>query len=126
MAGAVISPFWLFSLATALLLPFSLATSLGELLAALPPLMTLPFSSTVSFGLAGASQVEPECQRAPVNVLIWNGARFHRRQGAPVRSNARRLALIAPALAFGFSLGALTGTNVPLGPSLQLCQYQSM
>lgn len=43
-------------------------------------------------------------QTTPVKLLSWNGLRSHLRHGAPVRSRARRPALIAPWLALGPSL----------------------
>jgi hypothetical protein len=57
-------------------------------------------------------------QAMPVKLLTRKGEKVHLRQGLPVRSRARRLALIAPWLAFGLSFGAETGIDVPLTPSL--------
>ncbi len=48
----------------------------------------------------------------PVNDLSWMPLRSQRRHGLPVRSSARRPALIAPVLAFGPSLCAGIGAAV--------------
>ena len=48
----------------------------------------------------------------PVNDLIWSPLRSHFRQGLPLRSSARRPALMAPVLALGPSLCAGTGLTV--------------
>lgn len=114
---------------------FSLSTALALLLALLPvsPLgvpFRVPFgvpfgvpfsvasaeSSSTTFGL-GALQVGIP-QTTPVKLFSWNGLRSHLRHGLPVRSRARRPALIAPWLAFGPSLCEPPVARPPVWPSV--------
>lgn len=93
------SPRLLFSLGAAL--PVWLA------LLSLSPFSTIP-SLASPLGLSdfcglGARQVGSS-QTTPVKLFNWNGLRSHRRHGVPLRSRARRPALMAPWLALGPSL----------------------
>lgn len=98
------SPELLFSLGTALL-PFcvSVPGAARVCFASLSPLSSAAVTlSSVSSDLAGAwVRHEGSCQRTPVKLRRRKGCFSHLRQGAPVRSKARRPALIAPVLAFG-------------------------
>lgn len=95
---------------------FSLGTPLALLLAllSLSPVSTVVATSLASafssvfLGL-GARQVGI-CQTTPVKLFSWKGLRSHLRQGVPVRSRARRPALMAPWLALGPSLCAVGTT----------------
>lgn len=93
------SPELLFSLSTALVLLFALLpiSPLGWVIS-----VASVESSSTAF-VFGARQVGTP-HRTPVKLFSWNGLRSHFRQGLPVRSRARRPALIAPWLAFGPSL----------------------
>lgn len=62
----------------------------------------------------------------PVNDLICNGLRFHLRHGLPVRSSARRLALMLPVFALGPSLWVDTGLGPAKGPFLVPSVVRSM
>lgn len=100
------SPELLFSLGTPLapwlvLLSFSAASR------------TVSLVSPSTLGGLGVRQLG-SCQRIPVKLFNWNGFRCHLRHGAPVRSSARRPALIAPVLALGPSLW-------PAPPTLGCC-----
>lgn len=61
-------------------------------------------------------------QSVPVKDLSWTPLRSQRRQGLPVRSRARRLALMLPVFAFGPSLCAGTGLGPVEGPFLPSCE----
>lgn len=97
------SPRLLFSLGTVLpvwlallsLSPFSVTTT---------PSLASPLGMSVFRGL-GARQVGTS-HMMPVKLFNWKDLRCHLRHGAPVRSRARRPALMAPWLAFGPSLCA--------------------
>jgi len=57
-------------------------------------------------------------QETPVKLRSWKPVRCHLRHGFPVRSRARRCALMAPWLAFGPSFGPTAkGAEVPLTTS---------
>lgn len=76
-----------------------------------------PFSSGVDssagLGLGGAVH-RLICHCTPVKVLSWKLPLVHLRQGLPLRSRARRPALIAPWLALGPSRwAAARGSRVP-------------
>lgn len=71
---------------------------------------TSAFTST----FFGARQVGIS-QTMPVKLLIRNTLFSHLRQGLPLRSSARRPALIAPWLALGPSLCPATGAGVVQG-----------
>lgn len=85
----------------------SLATALLSLTSLLPPVE----SDLTSPGNSGARQLGM-FQTVPVKDLSCRPLRSHFRQGLPLRSSARRPALMAPVLALGPSLWA--GTPVPL------------
>jgi hypothetical protein len=105
-------PLLLFSLATTLLSCVGLGASLDPL----DSLFTSPAKS--DWDRVGAVQVG-DAHRTPVKLLTWNPFFAHRRHFLPVRSRARRLALMAPWFALGLILGADTGTLMPLTPSLR-------
>lgn len=92
---------WLFSLGAALPVGLSLLSvsplTLGLALGLTLALASAPSSSVPDsvLGGLGARQVRTS-QTTPVKLLSWNGFRSQRRQGAPLRSRARRPALIAP------------------------------
>lgn len=69
---------------------------------------------SMGFGLGGAVQREIS-HSTPVKVLRRKPPLFHLRQGLPVRSRARRPALMAPWFALGPSRWALprAGSRVP-------------
>ena len=52
----------------------------------------------------------------PVKDLRWSALRSHFRHGLPLRSSARRPALMAPVFAFGPSLWFGTGFGATMGP----------
>lgn len=91
----------------------SLATALLSLTSLLPPVE----SDLTSPGNSGARQLGM-FQCVPVKDFSWRPFRSHLRQGLPLRSSARRPALMAPVLALGPSLCA--GTVVLLLPGLLL------
>lgn len=70
--------------------------------------------ASTGLGLGGAVQ-RLISHSTPVNVLIWKPPLFHLRQGLPVRSRARRPALMAPWFALGPSRWAFAraGSRVP-------------
>jgi len=89
---------------------------------ALESLFTSPANSDSL--LVVAHELTP--QATPVKLRSWKPARCHLRHGFPVRSKARRCALMAPWLALGPSLGpAAKGAEVPLtiSPLEYICQY---
>lgn len=93
---------------TALLSIFALTSSVVEL-----SLLTSPLN--VELDRAGAAH-EPASHWKPVKLLHWKPLRTHFRQGLPVRSRARRPALMAPVLALGPSLCVLIGAGPEKGP----------
>lgn len=99
LASPFPTPLLLCSLATALL-------SFG--LRSLEPVVSLLTSPEKPLSRVGAFH-ELVPQIAPVNDLMVSPLRSHRRQGLPVRSSARRLALMLPVLALGPSRWAGTG-----------------
>lgn len=97
---------------------FSLWAALALLLASLLLLpVSSPFfaseltTSSANLGFGGALQVGT-CHTIPVKLLRLKLLRSHFRQGFPVRSRARRPALIAPWFAFGPSLWVAVGPDV--------------
>lgn len=96
------SPELLFSLGTPLA-PLLVLLSFSAVSRAASLVSPSPLFSSSTFGGLGARQLG-SCQRIPVKLFNWNGLRSHLRHGAPVRSSARRPALIAPVLALGPSL----------------------
>lgn len=100
-------PLWLLSLATALL-------SFGFI--SLLPVLSL-FVSPVSPASPLGAFHEFMPQMAPVNDLIVRGFFSQRLQGFPLRSSARRFALMFPALALGPSRCA-AAAFAPAAPDL--------
>lgn len=118
------SPELLFSLGTALL-PFivSVPGAVKVGFVSLSPLsravvVTVLPSAFSNFARACVFH-DGSCQRIPVKDLKRSGCFSHLRQGAPVRSKARRPALMAPVLAFGPSRWA--AATLPNSPS-SLCK----
>lgn len=106
----------LFSLLPGLPPPFSLFSLLLLPSAEAGVEVGTPFSevdSSDGLGLGGAVH-RLICQCTPVKVLSWKLPLVHLRQGLPLRSRARRPALIAPWLALGPSrCAAARGSMVP-------------
>lgn len=92
------SPELLFSLGIMLPSPLALLS-----LSPVSRAPSLPSRSMSSFFGLGVRQMGT-CQNTPVKLFSPNGFRCHFRHGAPVRSSARRPALMAPWLALGPSL----------------------
>ena len=85
---------------------FSLMALLSSLiLVSLEPVLSLLTSSEKTDDFLGARQLGTS-QATPVKLRIWKPFFSHLRQGLPVRSRARRPALMAPMLALGPSFGA--------------------
>jgi len=78
-------------------------------------LLTSPLN--VELSLVGVDH-DPTDHPIPVKLFNWKPLRSHLRHGLPVRSKARRPALIAPVLAFGPSLCVLMGAGPAKGPFL--------
>lgn len=96
------------------LLLFSLMALLSSLtLVSLEPAESLFTSSEKAAARLGARQVAMD-HCTPVKLLIWKPRFSHRLHGLPVRSRARRPALMAPWLAFGPSFG--TGAGAAKAP----------
>lgn len=88
---------------------FSLTALLSSLiLVSLEPVLSLLTSSAKTEDFLGARQLGTS-QATPVKLRIWKPFRSHFRHGLPLRSRARKPALIAPVLALGPSLGAAAG-----------------
>lgn len=103
------TPLWLFSLSRALLLLLALLSpsSTGRLRS-----LSSPFVFKID--IFGARH-DGSCHVTPVKLLTLNPLRSHLRHGFPVRSSARRPALIAPWLALGPSLWVASGATVVQG-----------
>lgn len=102
-------PLWLFSLSMALLLLCALLSpsSTGPL-----GFLSSPFVfKIVVFG----ARHNGSCHVTPVKLLTLKPLRSHLRHGFPVRSSARKPALIAPWLALGPSLWVASGATVVQG-----------
>jgi hypothetical protein len=111
-AGELSSPFIIVSPPSIPLLLCSLGRALLPIgFASLEPVESLLTSPANVRSLVGAFQ-EGMPHIMPVKDLIWMPLRSHLRQGLPLRSRARRPALMAPVLAFGPSLCAGTGLGV--------------
>ena len=93
----------LFSLGTALLpLRVSVPGAASMGLVSLSPLSrAADLASSDSDLVEWKVRQDGSCHRTPVKLRRRRGCRSHLRHGAPVRSRARRPALIAPVLAFG-------------------------
>lgn len=115
------SPALLFSLGTALLNGFALL-SLSPLTTAATPFASSPLDSTVCCGFWVCQLDRP--QTTPVKLFSWNGLRSHLRHGVPLRSSARRPALMAPWLALGPSLW-LGGMSFDVSSALSSLQSMS-
>ena len=98
------SPELLFSLGTALLpLAVSVPGAWSAVFVSLSPLCraaTFPLTASPDLGIPGVRQ-DGSCHKMPVKLRSCRGLRSHLRHAAPVRSSARRPALMAPVLAFG-------------------------
>lgn len=98
------SPELLFSLGTALLpLAVSVPGAWSVGLVSLSPLRiteTWPSVESSDLDILGVRQ-DGSCHIMPVKLRSCRGLRSHLRHAAPVRSSARRPALMAPVLAFG-------------------------
>lgn len=112
------SPELLFSLGTALL-PFivSVPGAVRVGFVSLSPLSkaTVTVPSTFSDFARACVFHDGSCHRIPVKLRRRSGCFSHLRQGAPVRSKARRPALMAPVLALGPSRCA--AATLPNSPS---------
>ena len=103
---------------------FSLPTALTLLLAllSLSPVGVVPAlpADVLSIFLAFGVRQVGTCQTTPVKLFSWKGLRSHLRHGFPVRSRARKPALMAPRLAFGPSLCVAAGASPETRPVLSI------
>jgi len=113
--------------------PFPITTSPPPLLLSLATaLLSTGFSSLLPVVSLFTSPVEPVCSaggafqypsphETPVKDLMGMGLRCHLRQGLPLRSRARRLALMLPVLALGprrcDGIAGLAGPRLVVVPS---------
>lgn len=111
-------PLLLLSLGTALLAWLLALASLDSVVS----LFTSPLTSTpLPFGV----RQEGTFHMTPVKLFSWKPLRSHLLHGLPVRSSARRLALIAPWFAFGFTFWLVTGAAPAKGLLLAGSPFES-
>jgi hypothetical protein len=91
----------------------------------LEPVLSLLTSPAKPVSRVGAFQ-RGMPQRVPVKDLIWRGLRSHLRHGLPVRSKARKFALMLPVLALGPRRCVETGLGPAKGPFLAGSWERSM